>query len=137
MTNYKKFLYWEDIAQYDLETAQALLDAHRYLYVVFMCQQTIEKLVKGLYVLYNGNDPAKTHNINFIFSTIRWGNTSKHFSSKVSDYKRFFVVLRSYYIAQRYPLYDEKLSTSLDRKEAFEVLEKTKEVFSWLISLKK
>ena len=49
MDSSEKFNYWKDIAQYDLDTAQAMFDAGRWLYVVFMCQQAIEKLCKGLY----------------------------------------------------------------------------------------
>lgn len=47
MNNVEKYDYWEEIATYDLETAEAMLASGRYLYVVFMCQQAIEKLMKG------------------------------------------------------------------------------------------
>ena len=49
MDSEKKFNYWLDTAQYDLKTAESMLDAGRWFYVVFMCQQALEKLVKGLY----------------------------------------------------------------------------------------
>jgi HEPN domain-containing protein len=45
----EKYDYWLDIAKYDLDTADAMLDSKRWLYVVFMCQQAVEKLTKGLY----------------------------------------------------------------------------------------
>ncbi|MBN6204898.1 HEPN domain-containing protein [Ralstonia pickettii] len=51
MNDKEKFEHWRDIAKYDLDTAEAMYQAGRYLYVVFMCQQSIEKLVKGLHVL--------------------------------------------------------------------------------------
>jgi HEPN domain-containing protein len=35
--------YWLDIAGYDLDTAKAMLETGRYLYVGFMCHQVIEK----------------------------------------------------------------------------------------------
>ncbi|MDR0308069.1 MAG: HEPN domain-containing protein [Chitinispirillales bacterium] len=35
----------------------------RWLYVVFMCQQAMEKLVKGLYNYYIGDDVPRIHNI--------------------------------------------------------------------------
>ena len=38
---------WVDASQYDLETARALLESRRYLYVLFMCQQSLEKLLKA------------------------------------------------------------------------------------------
>ena len=43
-----KFEYWLDIAKYDLETAEAMFAADRWLYVVFMCQQAIKKLSKSI-----------------------------------------------------------------------------------------
>lgn len=39
----EKVKYWIDLAKYDFETAKAMFDTKRYLYVGFMCHQTIEK----------------------------------------------------------------------------------------------
>jgi HEPN domain-containing protein len=63
MTAQEKFDYWLGLAQYDIGTAEAMFRSGIWLYVVFMCQQAIEKLVKGLYVLYMGNDAPYSHNI--------------------------------------------------------------------------
>ena len=52
MNKDQKFLYWLDIAKYDLKTAEAMLTSGRFVYVVFMCQQSLEKLAKGLYNYY-------------------------------------------------------------------------------------
>ena len=49
--------YWIDVSDYDLETAQAMLATARYLYVGFMCHQTVEKLLKGHYVEMTGQTP--------------------------------------------------------------------------------
>ena len=38
-----KVAYWLDIADYDLDTAEAMYQTGRRLYVAFMCHQTIEK----------------------------------------------------------------------------------------------
>ncbi|MDR1086173.1 MAG: HEPN domain-containing protein [Deltaproteobacteria bacterium] len=40
------------MAQYNLETAANMFESGRWLYVLFMCQQAIEKLVKDLYIIY-------------------------------------------------------------------------------------
>jgi HEPN domain-containing protein len=45
MDSQEKFEYWVDIARYDLDTADAMFKTGRWLYVAFMCQQAIEKLV--------------------------------------------------------------------------------------------
>ena len=57
-----KVLYWLEIADYDLETAQVMLDAERYLYVGFMCHQAIEKALKAV---ISGVDrtPPYIHNL--------------------------------------------------------------------------
>lgn len=44
----EKVNYWIDLAEYDLETAKAMLDTKRYLYVGFMSHQTIEKGMKAV-----------------------------------------------------------------------------------------
>jgi HEPN domain-containing protein len=41
-----KVPYWVEISDYDLDTAEAMLASKRYLYVGFMCHQTIEKILK-------------------------------------------------------------------------------------------
>ncbi len=136
MNNEEKFNYWEDIAMYDLETAEAMLISGRYLYVVFMCQQAVEKLVKGLFVLYKGEEPPRIHNIWNIFDRIfdidKFGENEKQIAE---GYFSFFDELLAYYISERYPSYKQKLSQSITKEKATEVLISTKEVFSWLKSL--
>jgi HEPN domain-containing protein len=44
-----KVAYWLDIANYDLDTAEALYNSGRWLYVAFMCHQVIEKTLKARY----------------------------------------------------------------------------------------
>jgi HEPN domain-containing protein len=39
--------YWLELADYDIETAKVMLSGRRYLYVGFMCHQTIEKALKA------------------------------------------------------------------------------------------
>ncbi len=44
--------YWSDLSQYDLETAQAMLETNRLLYVGFMCHQSVEKILKAYFADY-------------------------------------------------------------------------------------
>ena len=55
--------YWIDIADYDLKTAKSMLDSGRYLYVLFMCQQALEKIIKSLYVNKFDELPLNIKNI--------------------------------------------------------------------------
>lgn len=141
MNNREKYEYWLDIAEYDMETARANYKSGRYLYVVFMCQQSIEKMVKGLHILYTGKEAARTHNIARIFNNIfdkKVDNTmikGVEFKDSKEDYTEFFAELLYYYISERYPTYKQKLSSSISKEKAREVLDKCEEVFIWLKSL--
>jgi len=132
MTKQEKYEYWLDIAEYDLETAEAMYDSGRWLYVVFMCQQAIEKLVKGLYIFYVDDNVPRTHNIN---------NVIYKFEDKIPDkvteeQYNLFEDLTLHYINGRYPRYKDKLSKSLNKDTANQFLSKTKEAFECLLTLK-
>ena len=57
-----KVSYWIEIADYDLETAEAMFSTQRWLYVAFMCHQTIEKTLKAYWCGTMPEDPPYTHN---------------------------------------------------------------------------
>ena len=40
---------WLASADYDMQTAEAMFESKRYLYVVFMCHLALEKTLKALY----------------------------------------------------------------------------------------
>jgi len=132
MNAQQKYEHWLDIAQYDLETAKAMLSSGRWLYVVFMCQQAIEKLSKGLYTLYVDDNIPRIHNIKTIFD---------YFEDKLQvaipkDISDFFNTLSAYYLNNRYPDFIDKLSSQIKEKEATKILSRTEGVFSWLLTLK-
>ena len=52
-----KVAYWLDIADYDLDTAEAMYQTGRWLYVAFMCNQTIEKTIKAYWCGTQTTDP--------------------------------------------------------------------------------
>ena len=130
----EKNAYWEQTALYDLETARAMLDARRYLYVAFMCQQAIEKIVKGLFVLYRKEEPPRTHNISLVFDRI-WDENAIRDSAIEIDALALMDRLLFYYISERYTDYKQKAGESLNQESARELLDKTGEVFTWLQSL--
>ncbi|MFA1819583.1 HEPN domain-containing protein [Virgibacillus oceani] len=59
------------------------------------------------------------------------------FIKKENEYAPFFAELLAYYISDRYPSYREKLSHTIRKEKAEEVLKKSREVFTWLESLRK
>ena len=56
-----KVAYWLDIANYDLDTAEAMHQTGRWLYVAFMCHQVIEKPLKAYWCATQPNAPPYTH----------------------------------------------------------------------------
>jgi HEPN domain-containing protein len=132
MDTREKFEYWNDIANYDLETANAMFSTGRWLYVVFMCQQAIEKLCKGLYLLYIDDNVPWIHDINSLITKFE-----DKLPEALDDRKRLlFAKLSAFYLNNRYPEYKERLSTSLNMEEAQSILNETKEAFAWLETLK-
>jgi HEPN domain-containing protein len=128
----EKYEYWLETAQYDLDTADAMYASGRWLYVVFMCQQAVEKLVKGLYLLYVDDNIPKTHNIRVLIEKFE-----DQLPEAVTD-KRYdlFEDLTIHYLNGRYADYKRKLSERLSKTTATDFLNTTKEVFAWLLTLK-
>jgi HEPN domain-containing protein len=132
MDSQEKFEHWLDIAQYDLDTAEAMFASGRWLYVVFMCQQALEKLCKGLYLLYIDDNTPRIHDINDVLDSF-----ADKLPVPVSEtYTALFDRLSFYYIKNRYPEFQAKLSTRLNEGTAKGILSQTKEAFSWLLTMK-
>ena len=133
MTQEEKYDYWVDISQYDLESAEAMLQSGRYAYVCFMCQQSLEKLAKGLYNFYIDDNVPRVHNISFILR-----KTLDLLGTDASELQfRLFDTLAAYYIQGRYPTFKSKISQLIDGEQASALLVESKEVFLWLKALKK
>ena len=119
---------WLALAEYDLKTADAMLQAERYLYVVFTCQQAIDKLLKAIYVDENQQTPPYTHNLLRLVDSLKISKTLNE------EKNSFLETLNSYYIESRYTEEISELSGLLDREKAEQVFSSTRELFSWLKS---
>ena len=132
METHEKYEYWLDIAQYDLRVADSMCKSGHWLYVVFMCQQAVEKLVKGLYVLYIDDNVPKTHNIRVLVEKFE----SLLPESVTDERYNLFEDLTIYYLNGRYADYKQKLSERLNEQTATDFLKRAKELFAWLLTLK-
>jgi len=74
---------WIALAEYDFETAKAMMKSGRYLYVAFTCQQTIEKALKALYVKEKEETPPYTHNLIRLLSGLS-------ISSKIDEEEKIY-----------------------------------------------
>ena len=131
MNSQEKFEYWLDMAQYDLKTAQAMLETGRWFYVFFMCQQAIEKLIKGLYLLYIDDNVPRLHDINGIFDRFKDSLPEKLSDERIS----LFDTLSQVYLRSRYPDYSPTLYSQITQETAQAVYEKSKGAFEWLLTM--
>ena len=104
----------------------------RWFYVVFMCQQAIEKLCKGLYTLYLDDNVPRIHNIKQIFLCFE----EKLSVSADEDTYFLFDSLSAHYLMTRYPDFTRQTNRQMTKNEAELLLTKTRGVFSWLLTLK-
>jgi HEPN domain-containing protein len=132
MNTQEKYEYWLESSEYDLATAKAMLDSGRWLYVVFMCQQALEKSVKGLYLLHLDDNVPRTHNIGKIFHAFEGKVPGK----TPEKYYYLFDRLTSFYLQGRYTEYKQKVSALVDREEAETIYAQAKEAFQWLLTLR-
>lgn len=121
----EKVKYWIDLAEYDLETAKAMLDTKRYLYVGFMCHQTIEKGMKAI-IAKTGEFPPKIHNL------IELSKKASLYYTFSDSQKDFIMDLNPLNIESRYPSYIEKINAVLTETKCKELLSKTKELLQWI-----
>jgi HEPN domain-containing protein len=117
--------HWFERAEYDLETAMAMLEAKRYLYVAYMCQQAIEKLLKAI-IAQHGKENLPIHNLN------RLAELAELSGELQGEQVDLMAELTAYNIEARYGDFKESLSEVVDIQRAKRLYYQTKELFQWL-----
>ncbi len=123
-----KVEYWINIAEYDLQTAKALLKTSRFLYVGFMCHQTIEKALKALIArnCAEGELPPKIHDL--VKLAVK-GNLYNIMTDKQQD---FIYKLNPLNIDSRYPDYEYNITESITEESYEELIVETEELLCWI-----
>lgn len=120
-----KVKYWVDLAEYDFDTANAMQETKRYLYVGFMCHQTIEKGIKGI-IADSGIFPPKSHNL------IELAKNANIYGVLSQDQKDFLLDLNPLNIEARYPTYVNKINSTLTESKCKTILSDTEVFFKWI-----
>lgn len=121
-----KVKYWLDIANYDLDTAEAMLQTKRWLYVGFMCHQVIEKTIKAYWHSKREDEPPYIHNLK------RLAQGCGLYTSLTEEQKSFIDNLTPLNIEARYPSYKDELAKVLDEKTCNDIISTTKALQSWI-----
>jgi HEPN domain-containing protein len=115
---------WFRQADYDLDTANFLFSGERYFYAVFLSHLSIEKALKGLYIIKLKEAPFKTHNLLYLIELINLELPENLFD--------FVFTLNRVSVLTRYPENLELMLTEYDKNKTKELLEKSKELLKWL-----
>lgn len=131
MAGKERITYWLDIAHYDLVSAKAMLETKRYLYVGFLCHQTVEKCLKAYFCHTQKADPPYTHNLLML--------SDKSGFDKKAEEKHFvlFNELMPLNIQARYPSDKTLLLKSLNEEKCKNIFKETKEFYAWIKKLLK
>ena len=127
MSDFDKGEYWFDSAEYDLQTARAMLETQRLLYVGFMCHQTIEKALKGIYVFRKPEEELP-----YIHKLVRLANLSEVSGEMNEEQLALLDTLSPLNIEARYPLHKDRLLKSLTVERCEAMLQETEALFLWI-----
>lgn len=122
----KHIKYWIELPDYDLETAEAMLKSKRYLYVGFMCHQTIEKIFKAYYTSITTETAPFSHSLSYL------AKKGEFYNLFTESQKDFIDQIEPLNIEARYPSHKERLMQSLTETKCIEIIQKTKEIQSWI-----
>jgi len=127
----EKVEYWLDLADYDIASAKAMLEARRYLYVGFLCHQVVEKCLKAYFWHCRKIEPPYTHNLLVLAEQAKLDTADR------DDVLALFNELMPLNIQARYPEDKELLLKSLTKKRCEELYQRTKEFSKWIKKLLK
>lgn len=119
-------IYWIEMSDYDFDTANAMLETKRYLYVGFMCHQVIEKILKAYWSHVLEEPPLKIHSLSRLAEK---SGLDKEMSEEQLD---LIDALEPLNIEARYPSYKERLMKSLNADRCKELIRQTDKLRSWI-----
>lgn len=122
-----KFKYWIDIAKEDLDVAEDLFKAGRWLYVAFMCHQVIEKTLKGYWSATREDEPPYIHNHRRLAEGVGL------YTQMDEQQRRFLGLISNMNIEARYPDYKSNVARSLSEERCRDIIDDTKQMQQWIL----
>jgi HEPN domain-containing protein len=125
MTTEEKVQYWVELSDGDLEVAATMLRGKHYLYVGFMCHQSIEKIFKACYAKSKEDTPPRIHNL------AKLAAQSGFYEILSDEQKEFIHQMEPLNIESRYPEYKKSVTQTLDYMKCEVIIEQTKTFLQW------
>lgn len=116
--------FWLDSAIDNMKTAESLLRSKRYNFSMFMCQQTIEAILKCVFIKLKGDRPPYIHKLPRLLtlSEINVPNWADEIILNVD----------AHYIKARY--FNDRFNLAVyNRKNAAKIIGETRRVLKWFI----
>lgn len=121
----EQFIYWMELADYDMETARAMQNSGRFLYVGFMCQQTIEKALKAV-IAKDSVQPPRTHHL------IKLASDAALFEEMSEQQQDLLFLLNPLNVEARYQSYKDAVAAGLNEAKCAELIGETEVLLCWI-----
>ncbi len=125
MVDQKIIQMWLDRVVYDMDTAKAMLQTGRWIYSIFMCQQSLEKCLKAL-IAYQDKEIVPIHNLRRL----------AEIASIIHEFDESTLVkldfLSNYYINARYKEDLNQLSKGINETLVQDFIQFSEGTIAWL-----
>lgn len=125
MVDQKIIQMWLDRVEYDMDTAKAMLQTGRWIYSIFMCQQSLEKCLKAL-IAYQDKEIVPIHNLRRL----------AEIASIIHEFDESTLVkldfLSNYYINARYKEDLNQLSKGINETLVQDFIQFSEGTIAWL-----
>lgn len=120
--------FWLNASKEDFETAKAMFKASRYNYAMFMCQQSLEDILKAIILLKTKKRPPYIHDLVKLLEITKIKMPNNQF--------RKLEEINPHYIQARYhrARFDSRI---YNKTNAQKLILETKEILKWLIQKEK
>lgn len=112
---------WVEISRYDPQTARAMFRSRKYVYVLFMCQQSLEKLLKARFIAMKKEFPPRIHDLTKLAEVAALEVSTGE--------KRLLERLSLHYLRSRYPPDVRLLMRRANRQAAASALARSEELW--------
>lgn len=119
---------WIKSSDYDIRTAEVMEKGGRYIYVIFMCHLSVEKLLKAIVAKRTKKIPPKTHDLFYLIKLSGLEIPVKH--------QKIIAYLNQASVPTRYPENIAKMSRQYNKVVALKYLQEARSLLRWLKRIK-
>jgi HEPN domain-containing protein len=120
----KTITFWLKCTKDNMETSNAMVKAKRWSFAMFMCQQTIEALLKAVFIIKHGKRPEYIHKLPKLLE-LTGVKVPLLIDSEI-------LKIDAHYIKARYQ--EDRFDPLIyNKKNAVQLLKDTQEVVKWFV----